>query len=81
MIGQEISRSEVPLNVDILLWDALEQEWRIGHQRRVLDGVEPFFCACCKQDADDMIDADQPVPIFERVTHWVPLPPKIGGEG
>lgn len=61
---------------DVLLWDVLGGEWRIGHQRTLYVG-EAFWCACSLAEATDLVTDGMPVPVFEEVTHWaaLPLPP------
>lgn len=59
---------------NIMLWDAVEEEWRIGHLRHFPDvGVE-YWCACTCREAADLITDGEPVPVFMRVTHWAQLP-------
>lgn len=71
MIVHEIASAVT--EIDILLWDAIEREWRIGHGREVIDGLI-HWCACTMREAAEMLADDLPVPVFERVTHWSPLP-------
>jgi len=66
-----------PHNIDVLMWDALESEWRIGHFRDMIPGVNAYPVACTMREADDLIECDNPVPVFEKTTHWSPLPPPV----
>ena len=74
MVVHEIAGA--PDMIDVLLWDAAEREWRIGHQRELYVG-QAFWCACTMAEAEDLITDGEPVPVFQRVTHWAPLPPKV----
>ena len=60
--------------VNLLMFDPIEAEWRVGHLREVLPGVEPCHCACTVTEANDMLMDDQPVPVFTEVSHWARLP-------
>lgn len=66
--------------VNVLLFDAVEGEWRIGHLRVVLEGVDPFYCACTVAEAADLLCEGVPVPVFADVSHWaqLPDPPALG---
>lgn len=63
---------------NVLMYDKFEAEWRIGHCRIVFEGVDPFFCACSVQEANDLLSDDEPVPVFTNVTHWARLPSNPG---
>lgn len=78
MSVHDLAEKPAPTLVNILLWDALEMEWRIGHLRAVIEGMEPYYCACSVSDAHDLITSDLPVPIFADVTHWSRLPDQPG---
>lgn len=66
--------ASAPHDVDVLMWDVLEREWRIGHIRGVLEGVEPFHVACTVREASDLISDDNPIPVFMEASHWAALP-------
>ena len=52
MVVHEIAGA--PDMIDVLLWDAAEREWRIGHQRELYVG-QAFWCACTMAEAEDLI--------------------------
>jgi len=66
----------VPLMTNVLLWDELEREWRIGHARRLLDLDEVWHCEGSVADVHELITDGMPVPVFSRVTRWARLPPE-----
>ena len=76
MIVHEISSAPGPL-INVLLWDEIESEWRIGHKRRFADVGEDFWCSCTVAEAAELITDGEPVPVFTEVSHWSPLPPPM----
>lgn len=78
MIVHEVAKVAVPAMQNVLLWDAAEGEWRIGHARVVIDGRPAYLCAVTVQEAHDLITDDMPVPVFVDVTHWARLPDQPG---
>lgn len=77
MIVHEINY-KVPLLQNLLFWDAAEGEWRIGHARAIIEGLDPYLCAVTVAEAHDLITSDLPVPVFAEVTHWARLPDQPG---
>lgn len=70
-----IETTPVPTLSDVLLWDAIEREWRIGHARQMIPGLdEAYYCACSCAEAADLITDGEPVPVFMQATHWARLP-------
>jgi hypothetical protein len=74
----EIETTGAPTLENVLLWDVLEGEWRIGHARLMIDGLPAFYCAVSVAEAHDLIADDYPVPVFEEVSHWARLPDQPG---
>lgn len=74
----DLAEIAAPELANVLFWDAMEREWRIGHVRPMIEGVEPFYCACSVGEAHDLIAGDLPVPVFTEVTHWARLPDNPG---
>lgn len=60
---------------DILVFDRIEDEWRIGH-KRVLYVGEEFICACTVREANDYVADGAPVPVFAEALCWAALPVK-----
>jgi len=67
-----------PHDTDVLMWDVIEQEWRIGCLRVLIEGVDAHPAACTMREADDLIECDNPVPVFENASHWCALPLPVG---
>ena len=78
MSVHEIEATAVPAMQNVLLWDTVEREWRIGHLRMLDDGVAEHLCACSVEEAHELIADDQPVPVFVDVSHWARLPVEPG---
>lgn len=75
MTVHAVSEVTVPVLSNVLLWDAVEGEWRIGHARQVIPEVaEVYLCACSVEEAHELITDGEPVPVFMSVTHWARLP-------
>lgn len=79
MSVHEIETTDVPTLENVLLWDTIEREWRIGHARVMIDGVPAFYCAVSVSEAHDLIIDDYPVPVFAEVSHWARLPSEPEG--
>lgn len=62
---------------DVLVFDDVGGEWRIAHQRDY-DGEVECWIDGSVADSDEMLAEELMLPIFTRVTHWSPLPPKMG---
>lgn len=63
---------------DVLLWDVGEEEWRVGHLRFMRDIEQDYWIACSCREAAELITDGEPVPVFAEVSHWTPMPPKMG---
>lgn len=76
MVVHEISGA--PEMTDVLLWDAMEREWRIGHGRALAAvGGRLCWCACTVREGDEIAADEEPIIVFTQVTHWSPLPPEV----
>ena len=64
--------SRPPMNEDIMLFDATMGEFRIGHCREVIAGVQHFVDHTV-EDAEDRLERKEPLHYFENVTHWARL--------
>lgn len=77
MIVHEISSA--PSMTDVLVWDAKEKRWDIGHRRDVIPGADEFWIVGHVADASAKVIDDEPLSVFMTVTHWSPLPMKVEG--
>lgn len=75
----EIAMTAVPAMQNVLLWDTVEREWRIGHLRSVIEGVAAYYCGVPVAEANDLLSDDYPVPVFTDVSHWARLPSEPEG--
>lgn len=66
-----------PEMADVLLWDAHERCWVIGHRRWMRDIEQDYFMAVPVKDADELITDGEPVPVLARSTHWAALPQPV----
>jgi len=71
----DVSVHEVPEMQNVLMWDAVEREWLVGHMRKA---GELYACACTVAEAAEMLVDGVPVPVFAEVTHWARLPDAPG---
>jgi len=78
MSVHDIDKLQVPELENVLLWDALEGVWRIGHARVMIEGVPAFWCDCTVVQAADLIVEELPVPVLVEVSHWARLPDQPG---
>jgi len=62
---------------DVLVFDDACGCWRVGHQRDY-DGEVECWIDGNVEDTIDMLEEGCPLSVFVRVTHWSPLPPKMG---
>ena len=70
-----IEATAAPVLSDVLMFDAIEREWRIGHARRMIPGIdEVYHCACSCAEAAALITDGELVPVFMSVSHWARLP-------
>lgn len=68
-----------PMLTNVLLWDAMEREWRVGHGRIMVPGLsEVYWVDGTVDDAHDLITDGEPVGVFTQVTHWARLPDAPG---
>lgn len=69
-----------PEMTDILLWDASERQWRVGHGRRLIPGSDAvYWVDHSLADVEAYLTDGEPVSVFTRVTHWAQLPPEVEG--
>lgn len=61
----------IPTGIDLLLYDANEGCWRIGHVLIVDDDLTPLFV---DGSVADNLSRDCPASIIDNVSHWAHLP-------
>jgi len=70
----------VPEMTDVLLWDAIEREWVVGHVRQLVPGLnDPYHCAVSLKEGNALLTDGEPVPVIAEATHWAQLPPPVEG--
>lgn len=69
-----------PEDADVLLWDAHEKCWVVGHQMWMQDIEQWYYVALRRAEAYDRLIDGEPLPVLARCTHWAPLPPPIEGK-
>jgi hypothetical protein len=72
----QVEKIAIPVLQNVLMWDALEREWRVGHLRVMDEGGEALELACTVEEANDALSEAQEtlLPVFMEVTHWTRLP-------
>jgi hypothetical protein len=75
----KVEELAIPSMQNVLMWDALEREWRVGHLRVMDEGGEAMELACTVEEANDVLTSgDGMLPVFMEVTHWARLPGEPG---
>lgn len=80
MTVHEVAKLDIPALQNVLMFDAIEREWRIGHVRWFKDIGAPLTLACTVEEANDALSDEgaTPLMIFTEVTHWARLPDAPG---